>query len=243
MVRWMQLGACYPLARNNCARDFPPQEPWVYDVDVEDACRSALEWRYRHLPYLYTRLRAASETGIPVLRPLFFMAPEDDRCRVVADEALFGPDLLIAPVLRPGKTSREVYLPRGEWCDTRTDETFTGPLTLLADAPLRGPMPMYARAGSVIPLAPVLQWSDQAALDPLHLHVYPDHRGDARGALYEDDGVSYAYERGEWTVTEFRAETSAGGQCRIDIRVQGDGLVPVRTMDVTVHRTPGRPTH
>jgi len=241
MVRWMQLGACYPLARNNCAREFAPQEPWAYGEDVEDACRSALEWRYRHLPYLYTQLRAASETGVPVLRPLFFLAPEDDRCRVVADEALFGPDLLIAPVVRPGKTFREVYLPRGQWFDTNTDETFTGPVTILADAPLRGPMPVYARAGSVIPLAPVLQWSDQAALDPLHLHVYPDGRGDARCALYEDDGISFAYERGEWTVSEFRAATSAGGQCRIQTTVQGDGVAPLRRMDVTVHATPGPP--
>jgi len=99
----------------------------------------------------------------------------------------------------------------------------------------------------VIPLAPALQWSDQAPVDPLHLHVYPDHRGHGRGALYEDDGVSYAYERGEWTDTDFYAEASPDGECRIDTTVRGHGVSEVRAFDITVHCAPtgqqGRAAH
>jgi alpha-glucosidase len=242
LVRWMQLGACYPLARNNCARDFRRQEPWVHGESVEAACRAALEWRYAHLPYLYTQFDTAARTGVPILRPLFFAAPDDPQCGTLADEALLGPDLLIAPVLRPGKTAREVYLPAGGWVDTRTGEHLRGPASILADAPLEGPMPVYARGGSIVPTGPPLQWSDQVPLDPLTLKVYPDETGRATGTLYEDDGVSYRFEGGDWCRTRFTCVGTDGGEWRIDATRTGDFVPPPRTVVARIHsRGSGHP--
>jgi alpha-glucosidase len=235
LVRWMQLGACYPLARNNSARDGARQEPWVHGPEVEDACRRALEWRYALLPYLYTQLEHATRTGVPVLRPLFFVDPHDDRCRSIVDEALLGPDLLIAPVMLPGMRERAVYLPRGDWYDMRTDERFCGPSTVLVDAPLDGVIPAFARAGSALPKSPPGQWSDRTPPDRVVLDVYPDQAGRATGWLYEDDGTSYAFERGGWRRTRFEVRPDGSGGWAFDRSTLGELRAPSPRIEVRAH--------
>ncbi len=201
LVRWTQLGALYPFARNHSARGTARQEPWAYGFRAEAACRRALELRYRLLPYLYTLFAEASATGAPVLRPLFWSFAHDRRTHAIADEALLGDALLVAPVLRPGKEAREVYLPAGRWTDLRSRTQHDGPTWILVDAPLDGAIPMFARGGSIVPLGPRLEWTDQRPLDPLTLEVFPDADGRALGALYEDDGRSPAHETGSFART------------------------------------------
>ena len=236
LVRWTQLGAFYPFMRNNSAQGTARQEPWVWGERVEAACRRAIEWRYRLLPYLSTVVEEASRTGAPVLRPLLFQYPDDQRTHELADQALLGPDLLLAPVVRPGKTCREVYLPDGAWYDLRSGARHAGSDWLLADAPLEGDLPLFARGGSIIPCAPTVQWTDEQPLDPLILSVFPDEHASAEGELYEDDGHSLAYERGLSCRTRFSyVGPRAGRAGMLSARREGPFAPPPRHVEVHLH--------
>lgn len=238
LARWMQLGSCYPLARSNSARGTSPQEPWVHGDDVEATCRRALEWRSRLTPYLYTLVANAARSGTPVLRPLWFEFPDDPSCAHVADQALLGSAVLVAPVLRPGVRARAVSFPPGRWFDMWTDEVVAGPCTRIVDAPL-ATLPAFVRGGSILPTGPVRQWSTEAPLDPLVVDVYPDATGLARGTLYEDDGVSHRHESGEWCRTELRAHRD--GSAASIVRGERDGAYrpAARVIEVRVHADGG----
>lgn len=203
LARWFQLGAFYPIAKQNNAKPCRPQEPWVFGPEIEATCRRALELRYRMLPYLYTVAAEASRSGAPMFRPLLYHFGRDREARFRDDEALIGRDVLIAPVFRPGRVQREVYLPSGLWYDLRDGGTFHGKRSVLADAPLDRNPPMFARGGAILPFGPVMQWTEERPLDPLDLHVFPDDGGVATGELYEDDGISRGHERGEYAITRY----------------------------------------
>ncbi len=234
LVRWTQLGAFYPFARNNTAEGTARQEPWAWGEPTTSRCRRAIELRYRLLPYLYTVVEEAAATGRPILRPLFLHDPSDARARGISDEALLGRDLLIAPVVRPGKASREVYLPRGAWYDVRTCRLHEGGGSILAAASLDDEIPHYARAGSVLPMGPPLQWTGDRPPDPLTLHVFPDASGRAGGTVYEDDGASLAYRRGDWRRTQVVAEPADRGT-RVRLRGEGSHVTQPRTLEIVVH--------
>jgi alpha-glucosidase len=204
LVRWMQLGAWYPLMRSNNARESVDQEPWTRGPTVEAASRRCLELRARLLPYLYTCLATAHRTGTPMLRPLWWSWPRDADLRRIQDQAMVGPDLLVAPVVQPGATSRAVHLPAGTWYEWHGDRVHEGPADVLVAAPLDGPLPLFARGGAIVPTGPVLPWSDAQPLDPLVLEVFPGDGGVASGDLYEDDGISFDHEHEGWARTRWR---------------------------------------
>ncbi|MFL5727821.1 MAG: glycoside hydrolase family 31 protein [Chloroflexota bacterium] len=210
LVRWTQLGAFYPFARNNSAEGTARQEPWAWGEPTTSRCRRAIELRYRLLPYLYTVAVEAVETGRPILRPMLFHYPADEIVSRVEDQALVGRDLLIAPVLRPGRLTREVRLPAGGWYDLRTSSWHAGGASVLVPAGLDEDIPAFVRAGSIIPMAPPTA-STAEPLDPLTLHVYPTAEGLAEGTLYEDDGESTAYRDGMSARTRFEARRDHGG--------------------------------
>jgi alpha-glucosidase len=194
--------------RSNNSRDATDQEPWVWGPEVEAACRRALELRYRLLPYFWTLLAGSHATGSPMLRPLWWDHQCDPRARRRLDQAFVGADLMVAPVLAPGVCSREVWLPPGHWYDWHTGERHRGDVSLLVAAPLDGPMPLFARAGAIVPTAPLAQCTEELRLDPLVLEVFPDEGGRAEGELYEDDGSTYRYEEGELRRTRFQWDGS-----------------------------------
>src|SRR5690606_1238007 len=142
-------------------------------------------------------------SGAPMFRPLLYHFGRDREARFRDDEALIGRDVLIAPVFRPGRVQREVYLPSGLWYDLRDGGTFHGKRSVLADAPPDRNPPMFARGGAILPFGPVMQWTEERPLDPLDLHVFPDDGGVATGELYEDDGISRGHERGEYAITRY----------------------------------------
>jgi alpha-glucosidase len=239
-ARWMQLGSLYPFARSNSAQGTSHNAPWVWGQQVEAICRRALELRYRLLPYLYTLFEEAARTGAPVLRPLFYHYPADPATHQLHDQALLGRDLLLAPVLRPGKVCREVYLPRGIWCDLRSGERLSGPRHVLADARLDIPMPLYARGGAIVPCGPPMQWSDEHPLDRLTLDIYPDDQGSAEGSLYEDDGRSYDYEAGQLCRTSYRCETDRQrGISSIYAQREGSYVPARRAIAIRLHDRAG----
>jgi alpha-glucosidase len=204
LARWTQVSALTPFFRNHSALGTAPQEPWAFGEPYEGICRRWIELRYELLPCLYTAAWQASRTGLPMMRPLALAFPEDIRTYSLDDQFLLGDALLAAPVGHPGQRSRRVYLPGGPWYDFWTGERLAGEIE--AEAPLER-MPLYVRAGSVLPLAPVMQSTAEWPPDMLHLHVY---RGEGESWLYEDDGHSMAYRDGKFRLARFVCEEKRG---------------------------------
>jgi alpha-glucosidase len=143
---------------------------------------------------------------------------------------------MLAPVLRPGKVCREVYLPEGLWYDLRSGERFAGPRHVLAEAELTMPMPLYARGGAVIPSGPAMQWVDERQLDRLTLDIYPDEHGATTGQLYEDDGVSTAYEQGSCCRTVYQCHSDpARGATVLHARREGSYVPAARSVAIRLH--------
>ena len=214
LVRWTQIGALTPFFRNHSAIGSRRQEPWAFGEPYESICRRWIELRYELLPYLYTAFWQAAQTGLPVMRPLSLAYPQDIRTYSLDDQYLLGDALLAAPVGQPGQRARQVYLPGGAWYDFWTGERLNGKAA--ARAPLER-MPLYVRAGSVLPMGPVMQHTGQWPPETLKLHVYP---GEGESWLYEDDGHSLAYRNGEFQLTRFNCETNGRG---LAVRRQVEG--------------------
>ena len=209
LARWFQAGAFYPFCRNHAISGSNAHEPWAFGPHIEAICRRYLELRYRLLPYTYNLFREAALTGAPIMRPMAWHYPQDAAGFNLSDQFLFGPDLLVAPVVAPGVSARSVYLPRGDWyrweaVDPAPEQ---GPGNVLAQAPL-AEMPLYVRGGAILPMWPLAQHTGAIARDKLELHVWP-----GRGALnyYEDDGLTQAFARGDYRLTPFQWRPKAGG--------------------------------
>src|SRR5438552_9068417 len=148
-TRWLQAGIFYPFMRVHTMFGSPDQEPWSYGPQFEALNRRTVELRYELLPYIYSVMREASESGVPAMRPLMLEYPQDERTYNIDDEFLFGSDLLVAPVLLEAATQRGVYLPAGDWYDFWSGEHFTGgkwisfPVTMAS-------IPIFVRGGAFI---------------------------------------------------------------------------------------------
>jgi len=215
LARWYEIGFLTPFCRNHKEINSYDQEPWRYGKYYEDIIRKYLKLRYRLLPLLYTALEESARTGVPVFRPLLLNYQGDANTLNLDDEFMIGDDLLVAPVLRRDLTSRMVYLPKGTWIDYWTGKRSIGPAMIRADAPLET-VPMYVRAGAIIPMAPEMKYVGEKRVDPLTFVVYPDETGHASTALYEDDGVTPAYKRGVFRRTRLASSRSRDG-FQIDI--------------------------
>lgn len=157
---------------------------------IEPIARKYAELRYQLMPYTYTLAREARDLGLPLQRALWLHYPDDVKARGNATEYLWGRDLLVAPVFEPGATSRAAYLPAGTWYDWWTNERYPGGDTLIRKVDL-ATMPIYARAGAIIPVDPIRQYTAQPVTDPTTLRVFPGANG--QFTLYDDDGISQEY--------------------------------------------------
>lgn len=229
-ARWMQVGMLYPLMRGHSAMTTARHEPWVFGDRVERICREYIELRYQLLPYLYTLFWEAATTGAPVLRPLLYHFPNDPNTYTLYDQVLLGPSLMAAPIYRPGIEYRAVYFPQGTWYDWWSGDRYEGPTHILAHAPLER-MPLYVRAGAIIPMAPVMQYADECPLDQLTLRIWP---GTGEWTLYEDDGHSFEYRTGAWATTTYRVRAD-GQQAIVEIQSRdGEWTPPSREVIVQV---------
>jgi alpha-glucosidase (family GH31 glycosyl hydrolase) len=212
-ARWFAFGAFCPLfrahGRGPGLRGWREHLPWAHGPEVESVCRKFAELRARLLPYNYTIARQAHERGMPLMRPLVLEYPDDPNVVGMADEYLWGPGFLVAPVTRGGATRWPVYLPAGDWHDYWTGETHAGGRWVEVAAPLDR-IPLFVRAGAIVPLGPVRQHDADARGDAsLELLAYPD--GDSSFTLYEDDGETLGYERGEFALTEVTCRRTDAG--------------------------------
>jgi alpha-glucosidase len=222
-LRWMQYGTLTPFCRNHSEIGNVDQYAWAFGDVIQDHVRIAIKLRYRLLPYLYACFLRASETGEPVQRPLIFDYQYDATVRDIDDQYLLGPDLLVAPVVGPGITGRQVYLPVGDWYDWHTGELVGGRRFQTVATPLDR-IPIYARGGAVIPMWPEAPDSTngyQPLVIELHLFV-PVSDGVYHSMLQEDDGLTFAALHGARYRTSFTV-TRAAGELTLNAEVSGNG--------------------
>ncbi len=235
-TRWLQMGVFLPFFRSHTFVHSPDQEPWSWGEPYLTINRRYIELRYRLLPYLYTAFWQCARSGIPIVRPLLIPFQEDEATHALDDQFLCGDALLVAPVTDEGATRRSIYLPAGEWYEFWTDRRFGGPVRVEVEAPLER-MPLFVRAGSVVPMGPVMQYVGERPRERLTLHLYP---GTGESWLYEDDGRTWRFQDGECRRTRFTlaSSTDAEGQLtRLELgrRVEGMYDPAYHDFEIVVH--------
>jgi alpha-glucosidase len=224
LTKWTELATFQPIDRNHSEKGTALREPWVHGPEQEDIRRRYIEERYRLMPYLYTAVEEMSRTGLPVVRPLFLEFPEATTDKHPLDleagnEFLFGSQLLVAPSPFPDKLDAyQVQFPPLDWYDYWTGQRLErSPSPNGAESHIPKPvlvhpkldtLPVYVREGSILPMGPLIQSTNETPQGPLLLRVYPGN--DCKGSLYQDDGKTMAYRRGEFLRMEFSCEASAG---------------------------------
>jgi alpha-glucosidase len=216
-ARWIQLGSVLPFCRTHTEKDTPDQEPWSYGTEVENIARHYLELRYQLLPYIYSTYVQSTATGVPPVRPTFLIDPSDMRLYEQSDAFMLGDILLFAPVLEEGATSREVYLPRGVWYDFWSRKLIDGARVVTVEAPL-DQMPIFARAGKVLPMYPVMQYVGEKSVEELHLLAFA---GSGETTIYEDAGEGFDYQQGDYRWSYFSNQYLPNGQFGVDWRRAG----------------------
>jgi alpha-glucosidase/alpha-D-xyloside xylohydrolase len=225
-VRWFQFAAFCPSFRAH-GRHWHLKLPWGWNggdggpketnaftpapeelknPETERIMKKYLELRYRLLPYIYTAARETSETGLPMMRAMWLHHSDDPIATTRGDQFFWGRDLLVAPVVEKGAIVRKVYLPRGAWFDFWTEERIEGGREIDRAVDLET-TPLYARAGAIVPTGPLKQYSDEPVDGPLTLTAYPGANGAA--LVYDDDGKSFDYRKGQFSRLEARWDDRA----------------------------------
>jgi alpha-glucosidase len=199
LVRWFQAGVFFPVMRSHSNIGTTARFPFLWGDDGEAAMRKALNLRYQLLPYIYSLGHEAYNSGAPIMRPLVMEFPADATVANMTDEWLVGKGLLAAPLLNAGGT-RNVYLPDDIWYDYYTGNMIRGPKTISVEKAL-DEIPVYVRAGTILPIGPVIQYSEETSNAPLEIRIYPGKNGSFK--MVEDDGVSYNYTKGDTRTTAY----------------------------------------
>jgi alpha-D-xyloside xylohydrolase len=231
-TRWFQFGAFCPIFRihGGGSRELYGNQ---WSATTKANLLAIDQLRYRLMPYVYSLAWKVTSEGYTLMRHLVFDYPKDKNVFDIKDQFMFGPALLVSPVLSAGATSRNVYLPAGTWYDFWTGAQEAGGRTASFPAPL-SELPLFVRAGSILPLGPNIQYATESA-DPVELRVYPG--ADATFTLYEDAGDTYAYEAGKYATVTLRWN-DAERQLTIGAREGSyDGMLEGRTFNVVVVRT------
>lgn len=251
-VRWFQFGAFCPSFRCH-GRTWQLRRPWGWDTGsygasemgasaeaflpkpedlhnktVEPICRTFLNTRSALMPYLYSAAWETHTTGIPLIRSLGFAFPQDKAAWATADAYLFGPSLLVAPVFEQGAKERKVYLPAGGWYDFWTAKRIEGGNVATVPAPLDS-MPLFVRAGSILPTGPVKQYVSEPSKEPVRLTVYPGADGSFQ--LYDDAGDGFAYEKRAYSLVDLRWDDAAK---TLHYSAAKEGLLPAKELMVTL---------
>jgi len=212
LTRWFEVGALNPIYRGHTAKGTADQEPWVHGPEHEAIRRKYIELRYELMPYLYTGIEEASRTGIPLMRPVFLEYPQASDFYGDNRDFLFGKDFFVAPVTTEMVDAEEISLPPGEWYDFWTNTKLSSK-EKFSLRPRLEEMPLYVRAGAIVPMQPLMQYTDEKPNGPLELRVYlpgSTASNDCRGTLYQDDGHTFAYQKGEILRVNYSCQVSNG---------------------------------
>ncbi|HEY1193079.1 glycoside hydrolase family 31 protein [Flavobacterium sp.] len=201
-ARWIQLGVFHPFCRTHSSGDHGNQEPWAFDEEVINITRKFVSLRYQLLPYLYTMFWQYIEEGVPMLKPLVYYDQDDTQTHYRNDEFIFGNQILVCPILEPNAVGRRMYIPRGEWYNYWTNELFIGGREIWIDTKF-DEIPVFVKAGAIIPKYPVQQYVGELEFDELTLDVYYKN-GKEQSAVYEDAQDGYDYKKGRYSYLSLR---------------------------------------
>jgi alpha-glucosidase len=246
LTKWIELAAFQPIDRDHAAKGTRDHEPWADGPEQEAIRRHYIEERYRLMPYLYTVAEEASRTGLPIMRPLFLEFPNATTDSHPLDldagsEFLFGPSILVAPSPSPEDVAPyEVHLPPGVWYDYWTGARFdrrsrvaardleqrdlVAPEKPLLIEPKLANLPVYVREGTILPLAPLTQSTEEKPNGPLTLRVYPGEN--CHGDLYQDDGKSFAFRSGQYLRVHFTCSLQTDGKLLVHIGPREGAYTP-----------------
>jgi alpha-D-xyloside xylohydrolase len=200
LTRWYQWGAMCPIFRIHGYQT--ETEPWKYGQKVEDNMRKMLNLRYRLLPYIYSEAWQVTKNGSTLMRPMVMDFNGDTAAIESQYQYMFGKSLLTAPITEPNVTEWNVYLPKATgWYDFWTGKRFNGGQTIKTDAPL-DKIPLFVKAGSIIPMGKIIQYSGEKSADTIEIRVYKG--ADAKFDLYEDEDDNYNYEKGKYSIVSFK---------------------------------------
>jgi hypothetical protein len=225
-TRWVQFGAFSPILRTHTTKN-PDSERriWAYPEPYSDILRDTYHLRYALQPYIYTEARRTYDTGVAFLRPLYYDWPEADEAYTYTNEYVFGDDMIAAPVVSavdPATqlVSESIWLPPGDWIEWPTGKHFSGPASIQSEFSIRQ-IPVYVRAGAIVPMQPEMRYTGEKPVDPLIVNVFPLTDGQSSSyTLYEDASNTRAYERGEAAWTALHASRKAS-----DVTIE---IAPVR---------------
>jgi alpha-D-xyloside xylohydrolase len=199
-IRWFQFGTFNPILRVHGTRSTNQNELWSYGSEAEKILVRFDTLRYRLLPYIYSLAWMTTSEGYTPMRGLIMDFRTDARVATIGDQFLFGPALLVNPVTDPGATTRRVYLPKSKWYDFWTGVPVEGPRAVDVAAPLEA-IPLFVRAGSILPMGPEKEWSTEKPEDPIEMRIYRGANADF--TLYEDENDGYNYEKGVFATIPF----------------------------------------
>lgn len=243
-TRWVQFGAFSPVLRTHTTKN-PDAERriWAYPEPYSDVMRKSFHLRYALQPYIYTEARRTYDSGVAFMRPLYYDWSETKEAYAAKNEYMFGENMFVAPVVHPADSlsqlvSEHIWIPPGEWIEWPTGKHFAGPLGVDRSFSI-DQVPVYIRAGSVIPMQPDMHFTGEKPVDPLIVTVFPmQDNQQSTYAVYEDSDKSEAYKRGAYARTQIDAHRS-GANMEVKIRpAQGHfaGMLNNRSYEV---RLPG----
>ncbi|WP_432713286.1 glycoside hydrolase family 31 protein [Pedobacter sp.] len=200
-TRWIQLGTFSPFMRAHSAGDTAEREPWSFGEPFTSINRKFIELRYRLLPYMYSVFWEHHRYGFPILRPVVMLEQEVLKNQFREDEFAFGDKILVCPILEQGAISRMVYLPAGQWYNFWTNELLEGGNEVHVEASIES-MPIFIKAGAVVPEYPVMQYVGEKNIEEVTLNVYFANN-EVNSFFYEDHGDTFAYEQDIYSEKKF----------------------------------------
>ncbi|MFA6449962.1 MAG: glycoside hydrolase family 31 protein [bacterium] len=234
-TRWIQFSSFSPIFRSHGTHTV--REPWSFGEEAEKICKKYINFRMRLAPYLYSLFYEMHKSGAPIMRPTFMEAPGEDIS--LNGQFFYGHELLIAPVTDEGAKKKPVTLPAGRWTYLWDERIIEGPKRISVPVDLNT-MPIFVREGAIIPMGPVMQYTGEKKTDPLTIHYYPASTPSSYN-LYEDDGITNDYDKNEFAITRFEAE-SKGNSVSVGVgKPKGSykGMPSVRSYEIVVHHAPG----
>lgn len=228
-IRWFQYATFNPILRVHGTRKPDENELWSYGPDAQNILVNFDRLRYRMLPYIYSLAWKTTSESYTPMRPLVMDFRDDPRAQNIGDQFMYGPAFLVNPVTEPQAETRAVYLPHANWYDFWTGSLVHGGQMINAITPLDH-LPIYVRAGSIVPLGPDKEWSTQKASDPIELRVYGGADGDF--TIYEDENDNYNYEKGVYATTPLHWDDAAKTLTIGERKGQFPGMLETRTFRV-----------
>lgn len=217
-LRWLQMAVFHPFFRTHSSGDHGEQEPWAFGEEIAELSRRAIEFRYRLLPYIYTTFWQHVSKGTPMIRPLAFLEQQEKDTLHRMEEFALGDHILVCPISQPKVDGRWMFLPKGDWFNFWTDEQTPSNLEFWASTEL-DEIPVFVRAGAVIPSFESMQYVGEKKRPQIYLHLYYI-KGENNSQFYLDEGEGYGYENGEFTLRNYLV---VGDKNKLTISQQREG--------------------